>query len=182
MSSECLNSFWASLLATLALCSKTSSKIISPIQKHIIKTDSEGGYRMSNPNSENRRVGGRFQELAQGILSKRCNTEFDVEAAIPIGEPAKNHRFDLASKDRSIVVECKCYTWTDSGNIPSAKLMGLDEAVFYFGFLPAGTKKILCMKKLYSPKGQKRSRSTTSVFMGICSKTSLFTRFRTRER
>lgn len=25
--------------------------------------------------------------------------------------------------------------------------MGLDEAVFYFGFLPQETKKILCMKK-----------------------------------
>ena len=25
--------------------------------------------------------------------------------------------------------------------------MGLDEAVFYFGFLPSGTKKLLCMKK-----------------------------------
>ena len=25
--------------------------------------------------------------------------------------------------------------------------MGLDEAVFYFGFLPPETKKILCMKK-----------------------------------
>ena len=25
--------------------------------------------------------------------------------------------------------------------------MGLDEAAFYFGFLPAETKKILCMKK-----------------------------------
>ena len=25
--------------------------------------------------------------------------------------------------------------------------MGLDEAVFYFSFLPAGTKKILCMKR-----------------------------------
>ena len=26
--------------------------------------------------------------------------------------------------------------------------MGLDEAVFYFSFLPAGTMKILCMKKV----------------------------------
>ena len=25
--------------------------------------------------------------------------------------------------------------------------MGLDEAVFYFSFLPVGTKKILCMKR-----------------------------------
>ena len=119
---------------------------------------------MSNPNSENRRVGRGFQELAQRILSKRCNTEFDVEAAIPIGEPAKDHRFDLASKDRSIVVECKCYTWTDSGNIPSAKLMGLDEAVFYFGFLPAGTKKILCMKKTVFPK---RSETLAEYYVRI---------------
>jgi len=33
--------------------------------------------------------------------------------------------------------------------------MGLDEAVFYFGFLPPETKKILCMKKsLYSGKAE----------------------------
>jgi len=75
------------------------------------------------------------------------NTYFDQEAAIPIGRPPKDHKFDLANTDRSIVAECKCYTWTDSGNVPSAKLMGLDEAVFYFGFLPAETQKILCMKK-----------------------------------
>lgn len=37
--------------------------------------------------------------------------------------------------------------WTDSGNIPSAKLMCLDGAVFYFSFLPAEAKKILCMKR-----------------------------------
>lgn len=38
-----------------------------------------------------------------------------------------------------------------SGNVPSAKLMGLDEAVFYFGFLPPKTRKILCMKKAIFP-------------------------------
>jgi len=81
------------------------------------------------------------------ILKEKYNTYFEQEAAIPIGRPPKDHKFDLANTDRSIVAECKCYTWTDSGNVPSAKLMGLDEAVFYFGFLPDGTKKILCMKK-----------------------------------
>lgn len=59
----------------------------------------------------------------------------EQEAAILIGRPPKEHKFDLANADRSIVAECKCYTWTDSGNVPSAKLMGLDEAVFYFGVL-----------------------------------------------
>ena len=35
--------------------------------------------------------------------------------------------------------------------VGSAKLMGLDEAVFYFGFLPPKTRKILCMKKAIFP-------------------------------
>ena len=30
--------------------------------------------------------------------------------------------------------------------------MGLDEAVFYFGFLPSQTTKILCMKKATYPR------------------------------
>ena len=102
---------------------------------------------MTNANSENPHVGRRFQELVQSILEKKFCTSFEQEAAVAIGKPAKDHKFDLANGDRSVVAECKCYTWTDSGNVPSAKLMGLDEAVFYFSFLPVGTKKILCMKK-----------------------------------
>ena len=105
------------------------------------------GALMANLNSENPHVGRKFQEFVQTILKEKYNTFFEQEAAIPIGRPPKEHKFDLANADRSIVAECKCYTWTDSGNVPSAKLMGLDEAVFYFGFLPSGTKKLLCMKK-----------------------------------
>ena len=102
---------------------------------------------MANTNSENPHVGRQFQELVKTVLEDAYCTAFEQEASIPIGKPAKDHKYDLANRDRSIVAECKCYTWTDSGNVPSAKLMGLDEAVFYFGFLPQGTKKILCMKK-----------------------------------
>ena len=103
---------------------------------------------MSNSNSENPHVGRKFQELVQSILEEKYKTSFEQEAAVLIGKPPKEHKFDLANKDRSIVAECKCYTWTDSGNVPSAKLMGLDEAAFYFGFLPSDTKKMLCMKKV----------------------------------
>ena len=84
---------------------------------------------MANLNSENPHVGRKFQEFVQTILKEKYNTYFEQEAAIPIGRPPKEHKFDLANADRSIVAECKCYTWTDSGNVPSAKLMGLDEAV-----------------------------------------------------
>ena len=86
---------------------------------------------MANTNSENPYVGRKFQELVQSILEKKFSTSFEQEAAVAIGKPAKDHKFDLANKERSVVAECKCYTWTDSSNVPSAKLMGLDEAVFY---------------------------------------------------
>ena len=107
---------------------------------------------MANTNSENPRVGRTFQEFVHSILEEKYCTTFDQEAAIEIGCPPKAHNYDLANKERSIVAECKCYTWTDSGNVPSAKLMGLDEAVFYFGFLPSQTTKILCMKKAMYPR------------------------------
>ena len=137
---------------------------------------------MANTNSENPHVGRQFQELVKTVLEDAYCTAFEQEASIPIGKPAKDHKYDLANRDRSIVAECKCYTWTDSGNVPSAKLMGLDEAVFYFGFLPQGTKKILCMKKRPTKGRQRRSRNTMSGCMDICWETYLSMRFRTMEQ
>lgn len=34
----------------------------------------------------------------------------------------KSHNFDLGSESERILVECKAHKWTESGNIPSAKL------------------------------------------------------------
>ena len=102
---------------------------------------------MANSNSDNPHVGRQFQEVVRSILEEIYGTSFEKEVAIDIGYPPKAHKFDLANKDCSIVAECKCYTWTDSGNVPSAKLMGLDEVVFYFSFLPVETKKLLCMRR-----------------------------------
>ena len=75
---------------------------------------------MANTNSENPHVGRRFQELMKTVLDDVCSTTFEQEASVPIGRPPKDHKYDLANKDRSIVAECKCYTWTDSGEVPSA--------------------------------------------------------------
>lgn len=108
-----------------------------------------------NTNSENPKAGKAFQELVCKSLEKYFNTDFDLEVPIPIGIPAKNHHFDCVSVDGKIVVECKCYTWNESGNIPSAKIRGLNEAVFYMNFLPEDKVKILCMTKaLHSRKSE----------------------------
>lgn len=98
-----------------------------------------------NSNSDNPKIGKTFQMKVLQWFENNHNGSFDLEQPILIGDPARPHKFDIADKTQHIVIECKCYTWTDSGNIPSAKLRGLNEAVFYFSFLPAETEKLLVM-------------------------------------
>mgnify|MGYP003300568864 CR=1 FL=1 len=100
-----------------------------------------------NTNSENPKVGKAFQEMVCKRMEEYFGTCFVLEVPVPIGSPAKQHRFDCVSEDGKIVVECKAYTWTDTGNVPSAKLMGMNEALFYMSYLPEDVIKILCIKK-----------------------------------
>ena len=46
-----------------------------------------------------------------------------------------------------IIIECKCYTWTNGGNVPSAKMSTLNEAVLYLRSVNYNARKILAMKK-----------------------------------
>ncbi|MNC58841.1 hypothetical protein D3C75_1086040 [compost metagenome] len=66
-----------------------------------------------------------------------------METAYPIGKPAKDHKFDLASSDGEIIVEIKNYTWTSGNNVPSAKMSVLNEAVFYLQHAPKNAHKVL---------------------------------------
>ena len=72
---------------------------------------------------------------------------FDEEKVVPVGNPPKEHRFDVVSEDESIIIECKCYTWTNGGNVPSAKMSTLNEAVLYLRSINYNARKILAMKK-----------------------------------
>ena len=106
---------------------------------------------MSNTNDKNREVGRIFQEKVQRWFAVNRSEAFELERSIYIGVPAHPHKFDIANESETIVIECKCYMWTDAGNVPSAKLRGLNEAVFYFSFLPAETEKILVMARATHP-------------------------------
>ena len=98
-------------------------------------------------NKDNPKLGRAFQEEVLAWFNKNREPDFIIEKAIYIGFPAHSHRFDIGNKTGSIVVECKNYSWTETGNVPSAKIRGLNEAVFYFSFLPTETEKILVMTK-----------------------------------
>ena len=98
-----------------------------------------------NKNSENPRVGKEFQLAVKEWFEEAYTSPFEIEHKIAIGRPAKLHSFDISSLDESIVVECKCYTWTESGNVPSAKMGFVNEAAFYLSFLPDDTERIIVM-------------------------------------
>ena len=106
---------------------------------------------MSN---SNKKKGDVFRDLSIPILEKELNTTLKPEVKISIGEPKIGHAFDLANENKSIVIECKNYTWTKAGNVPSAKLSTINESVLYLSFLDANVRKILCLKKSVHPKRQ----------------------------
>lgn len=105
-----------------------------------------------NSNSDNPKVGKRFQLTVKEWFEKSLNCEFEIERKIAIGNPAKLHSFDIANKESTVVVECKCYTWTETGNVPSAKMGFTNEAAFYLSFLPDEVDKSIVMLRATHPK------------------------------
>lgn len=63
------------------------------------------------------------------------------------GREKKEHEFDLVNEKRRIAVECKNYSWTRSGNVPSAKRSILNEAALFMHFLGHEWKKFLVISK-----------------------------------
>ena len=105
-----------------------------------------------NSNSENTNVGKRFQEMVKEWFENSMTCEFETERKIAIGNPAKLHSFDISNKEENVVIECKCYTWTETGNVPSAKMGFTNEAAFYLSFLPDSVDKSIVMLRATNPK------------------------------
>ena len=111
-----------------------------------------GSEDLTKPMLSNTQRGKQFQVLAHRALSRFLAIEFDIEVALPIGNPPKLHPFDLASRDRRYVGEAKAFTWTVTGNVPSAKITTLKEAALYLQALPSGTKGFIVMKESRHPR------------------------------
>lgn len=106
--------------------------------------------RISNPNSLNTKKGRDFQQTCAIELERITNLLFDLEVPLDIG--GKLHKFDLASKNKMVIAECKALTWTASGNIPAAKLTTLKEAVAYLRALSQDKERILLIQRDPHPK------------------------------
>lgn len=103
-------------------------------------------------NSDNPRNGAVFQGQVRDWFQKQHGPGFELETKIPIGDPAKNHKFDIVNLDKKIAIECKRYTWTETGNVPSAKMGFTNEAAFYLSFLPNTYEKYIVMLRSHHEK------------------------------
>ena len=103
-------------------------------------------------NSDNPRNGADFQRQVLEWFRKNYDSDFELEKKIPIGNPAKDHKFDIVDTAGTIAIECKRYTWTETGNVPSAKMGFTNEAAFYLSFLPETYEKYIVMLKSHHPK------------------------------
>jgi hypothetical protein len=99
--------------------------------------DAPPGRIMTDTNNFQRRgaisnahAGREFEEAARLFFE---NTGIPLSPAFPVpvgGRIKKSHNFDLGSENPPILVECKSYTWTETGKSPSAKLRGMNRVVF----------------------------------------------------
>ena len=103
-------------------------------------------------NSANPRNGAIFQQQVKNWFQNHFETSFELEKKIPIGDPPKEHKFDIVDADGSIAIECKRYTWTETGNVPSAKMGFTNEAAFYLSLLPSHFDKYIVMLKSHHSK------------------------------
>lgn len=102
---------------------------------------------MPPANNLNPARGREFETVASKVLSDYYRVIFQNGYAIEIGDPPKKHKFDLVSTDLQYIGECKNYSWTETGNIPSAKMAFLNEAVFYLQHLKNSQKRFLVLRK-----------------------------------
>ena len=93
-----------------------------------------------------------FQIRVRDYFEKKYGTGFEMEKKIPIGDPPKLHRFDIVNLEKKIGIECKRYTWTEAGNVPSGKIGTVNEAAFYLSFLPDDYEKYIVMSYSFNLK------------------------------
>lgn len=95
----------------------------------------------------NTHAGREFEEATRLFFA---STGITLSPAFPVpvgGRVKKNHSFDLGSENPAILVECKSYTWTETGNSPSAKIRGMNEVMLLFSVSPSYYRKILFVLK-----------------------------------
>ncbi len=100
----------------------------------------------------NAHVGRDFEVKIQDFFARQ-GLSLTPAFAVSIGiNGKKSHAFDLGNANEKVLIECKAHTWTEGGNVPSAKLTVWNEAMFFFYAAPPGYRKILIVLHDFSSR------------------------------
>ncbi len=101
----------------------------------------------------NAHAGREFEHEAREYFRRKESltliSSFTVE--IGVGPDKKPHGFDLGSQNPPVLVECKSHNWTETGNMPSAKVTVWNEAMYFFHLAPLHFRKILFVLRAKHP-------------------------------
>jgi hypothetical protein len=89
--------------------------------------------------------GTAFQICCRDALQRATNRPFDWEVPIQVSG-GKFHRFDLGTPEQDFVAECKAFSFTATGNNPSAKITTLREAAMYLRSIQGHIARLLIVK------------------------------------
>ena len=96
----------------------------------------------------NAHAGNEFEETARCFFAQQgISLVKNFVAPVGVRDLKKMHRFDLGNESPPVLVECKSHTWTQGGNMPSAKMTVWNEAMYYFQLAPNIYRKIFFVLK-----------------------------------
>lgn len=121
--------------------------------------------RPRTPGEEARPEDRGFEERVKLHFERELSTSLNSRVPLRVGKNLE-HKFDLVSSDRNVVIECKSYTWTRSGNWPSAKIAHANEALFYLGRVKAG-RKLLVMREDIDNRGNSLVKTYVRRYQGL---------------
>ena len=97
-------------------------------------------------NSDNPATGASFEAMVRAFFGARgLGLQPNHVVEVAAGSQRRPRKFDLGCPEPATLIECKCHTWTEGGNAPSAKLSVWNEAMFYFLIAPTNYRKILAV-------------------------------------
>lgn len=102
--------------------------------------------------TSNASVGISFENLTADFFSKKglaLVSPFPLEIGL---HKKKKHNFDFGDISKKVIIECKSHCWTETDNIPSAKITTWDQAMFYFLLAPNEYRKIFFVQRDYSER------------------------------
>lgn len=98
-------------------------------------------------NKDNPKKGAMFEvAIAEFLTAQQRLVQKNFVVEISANNLKWPHVFGLGSDSPKVIVECKCHTWTEGGNAPSAKMAVWNEAMYYFSLVPAEFRKLFFVR------------------------------------